>query len=129
MNNNILLVLSAGAIALLFSVWKTRWIHSQEEGTPKMTILGNNIAEGAMAKQSTEFLVFCNIGCYVTWNCNHNSTDLGIYSAFIFSRCIGIWVSRLLGMKVATNNRTTNAARQNLESALKIAFSGGSVWG
>ena len=34
-------------------------------------------------------------------------------------------------MRVATksNNRTTNAARQNLESALNIAFSGGSVMG
>ena len=35
MNNNILLVLSAGATALLFSFWKTKWIHSQEEGTQK----------------------------------------------------------------------------------------------
>ena len=36
-----------------------------------------------------------------------------------------------LGMRVATksNNRTTNAARDNLEKALNVAFSGGSVMG
>ena len=49
MNNNILLVLSAGATALLFSFLKTKWIHSQEEGTQKMKIIGKNIADGAMA--------------------------------------------------------------------------------
>ena len=63
---------------------------------------------------------------------NHESNDS---SAFIsLSFLVGAVASGLagfLGMRVATksNNRTTNAARQNLESALNIAFSGGSVMG
>ena len=51
-----------------------------------------------------------------------------------FSFVVGALTSGLagyIGMKVATssNNRTTNAAREGLASALNIAFSGGSVMG
>ena len=135
MNNNILLVLSAGAAAMLFSFWKTKWIHSQEEGTPKMKIIGENIAEGAMAFLRAEYRVlsvFVILVAILLGVANYNSNDSSAYIALSF--LVGASASGLagfLGMKVATksNNRTTNAARQNLESALKIAFSGGSVMG
>ena len=135
MNNNILLVLGAGATALLFSFWKTKWIHSQEEGTQKMKIIGKNIAEGAMAFLRAEYRVlsvFVILVATLLGIANYNSSDSSAYIALSF--LVGALASGLagfLGMKVATksNNRTTNAARQNLESALKIAFSGGSVMG
>ena len=135
MNNNILLVLSAGATALLFSFWKTKWIQSQEQGTQKMKIIGKNIAEGAMAFLRAEYRVlsvFVVLVATLLGIANFNSNDSSAYIALSF--LVGALASGLagfLGMKVATksNNRTTNAARQNLESALKIAFSGGSVMG
>ena len=135
MNNNILLVLSAGATALLFSFWKTKWIQSQEQGTQKMKIIGKNIAEGAMAFLRAEYRVlsvFVILVATLLGIANFNSNDSSAYIALSF--LVGALASGLagfLGMKVATksNNRTTNAARQNLESALKIAFSGGSVMG
>ena len=46
MNSNIILVLITGAIAIIFSFWKTKWILSQDEGTKKMKIIGENIAKG-----------------------------------------------------------------------------------
>ena len=135
MNNNILLVLSAGATALLFAFLKTKWIHSQEEGTQKMKIIGKNIAEGAMAFLRAEYRVlsvFVILVATLLGIANHNSNESSAYIALSF--LVGALASGLagfLGMKVATrsNNRTTNAARHNLESALKIAFSGGSVMG
>ena len=135
MNNNILLVLIAGAIALLFSFLKTKWIHSQEQGTQKMKIIGENIAEGAMAFLRAEYRVlsvFVILVATLLGIANYNSNDSSAYIALSF--LVGAFASGLagfLGMRVATksNNRTTNAARQNLESALKIAFSGGSVMG
>ena len=135
MNNNILLVLSAGATALLFSFWKTKWIQSQGEGTQKMKIIGKNIAEGAMAFLRAEYRVlsvFVILVATLLGIANYNSNDSSAFIALSF--LVGALASGLagfLGMKVATksNNRTTNAARQNLESALKIAFSGGSVMG
>ncbi len=135
MNNNILLVLIAGAIALLFSFWKTKWIHSQKEGTQKMKVIGKNIAEGAMAFLRAEYRilsVFVVLVAALLGFANYNSNNSSAFIALSF--LVGALASGLagfLGMKVATksNNRTTNAARQNLESALKIAFSGGSVMG
>tara|TARA_B100000212_G_scaffold148147_1_gene111311 strand:+ start:1425 stop:3569 length:2145 start_codon:yes stop_codon:yes gene_type:complete len=135
MNNNILLVLITGVIALMFSFWKTKWILSQEEGTKKMKIIGKNIAEGAMAFLRAEYKVlgvFVVLVAVLLGVANSNSNDSSALISLSF--LVGAVASALagfLGMRVATksNNRTTNAARQNLESALNIAFSGGSVMG
>ena len=135
MNNNILLVLITGVIALMFSFWKTKWILSQEEGTKKMKIIGKNIAEGAMAFLRAEYKVlgvFVVLVAVLLGVANSNSNDSSALISLSF--LVGATASGLagfLGMRVATksNNRTTNAARQNLESALNIAFSGGSVMG
>ena len=135
MNNNILLVLITGAIALMFSFWKTKWILSQDEGTKKMKIIGKNIAEGAMAFLRAEYKV---LGVFVVLvavllgvaNSKSNDSSALISLSFLVG-AIASGLAGFLGMRVATksNNRTTNAARQNLESALNIAFSGGSVMG
>ena len=100
-----------------------------------MKIIGKNIAEGAMAFLRAEYRVlsvFVILVATLLGIANYNSNDSSAYIALSF--LVGALASGLagfLGMKVATksNNRTTNAARQNLESALKIAFSGGSVMG
>ena len=120
MNNNILLVLSAGATALLFAFLKTKWIHSQEEGTQKMKIIGKNIAEGAMAFLRAEYRVlsvFVILVATLLGIANYNSNDSSAYIALSF--LVGALASGLagfLGMKVATrsNTRTTNAPRHNL---------------
>ncbi len=135
MNNNILLVLITGVIALMFSFWKTKWIISQDEGTKKMKIIGKNIAEGAMAFLRAEYKVlgiFVILVAVLLGFANSKGDDSSALISLSF--LVGATASGLagfLGMKVATksNNRTTNAARQNLESALSIAFSGGSVMG
>jgi len=135
MDNNIMFVLFAGLIALGFSFWKTSWIEAQDEGTEKMKVIGANISEGAMAFLRAEYRVlsiFVISVAILLGIANSNSNDS---SAFIsLSFLIGAIASGLagfLGMKVATksNNRTTNAARDNLEAALNVAFSGGSVMG
>ena len=128
-------VLFAGLIALGFSFWKTSWIEAQDEGTEKMKVIGASISEGAMAFLRAEYRVlsiFVISVAILLGIANSNSNDS---SAFIsLSFLIGAIASGLagfLGMKVATksNNRTTNAARDNLEAALNVAFSGGSVMG
>ena len=49
MDYNIIFVLAAGTIALLYSFWKTQWIEAQDQGTDKMKVIGASISEGAMA--------------------------------------------------------------------------------
>ena len=106
MNNNVLLVLFAGAIALAFSFWKTKWILSQDEGTKKMKIIGKNIAEGAMAFLRAEYRV---LGFFVVFVAlllgiaNYNSSDSS--SLISLSFLVGATASGLagfLGMTVAT---------------------------
>jgi len=135
MNNIIIFVLCSGFLALIFSFWKTKWIEGQDEGTQKMKIIGANISEGAMAFLKAEYrvlFVFVLAVAILLGFSNYNSSDSSAFIALSF--LVGAMASGLagfLGMRVATksNNRTTNAARDNLESALNVAFTGGSVMG
>ncbi len=135
MNNIMVFVLFSGLFALVFSFWKTKWIEAQDEGTPKMKIIGANIAEGAMAFLKAEYRVltfFVLAVAVLLAFSNYNSSQSSAYIALSFLvGAIASGLAGFLGMRVATksNNRTTNAARKNLESALNIAFSGGSVMG
>ena len=56
-DSNIYLVLGAGAIAMLFSFWKTSWINKQDQGTDRMIKIGKSIADGAMAFLKAEYRV------------------------------------------------------------------------
>ena len=135
MDNYIILTLGAGLLALAFAFWKTSWIERQEQGTEKMRVIGASIADGAMAFLRAEYrvlAVFVVAVAIILGIANKDSSDSSAYIALSF--LIGAIASGLagfLGMRVATksNNRTTNAARESLEEALRVAFSGGSVMG
>jgi len=135
MDNNIIYVLVAGLLALIFSFWKTSWIEKQDQGTKKMVVIGSSIADGAMAFLRAEYRVlsvFVVAVAIILGVANNNNPESSVFIAFSF--LIGAVASGLagfLGMRVATksNNRTTNAARDSLERALNVAFSGGSVMG
>tara|TARA_A100001234_G_scaffold63748_1_gene55351 strand:+ start:694 stop:2847 length:2154 start_codon:yes stop_codon:yes gene_type:complete len=135
MDNNIIYVLVAGLLALVFSFWKTSWIEKQDQGTKKMLVIGSSIADGAMAFLRAEYRVlsvFVIAVAIILGFANKNNPESSVLIAFSF--LIGAVASGLagfLGMRVATksNNRTTNAARDSLEKALNVAFSGGSVMG
>ena len=135
MDNNIIYVLVAGLLALIFSFWKTSWIEKQDQGTKKMVVIGSSIADGAMAFLRAEYRVlsvFVIAVAIILGVANKNNPESSAFIAFSF--LVGAVASGLagfLGMRVATksNNRTTNAARDNLEKALNVAFSGGSVMG
>jgi K(+)-stimulated pyrophosphate-energized sodium pump len=135
MDYNIIYVLVAGLLALIFSFWKTSWIEKQDQGTKKMVVIGSSIADGAMAFLRAEYRVlsvFVIAVAIILGVANKNNPESSVFIAFSF--LIGAVASGLagfLGMRVATksNNRTTNAARHNLEKALNVAFSGGSVMG
>ena len=135
MDNNIIYVLVAGLLALIFSFWKTSWIENQDQGTKKMIVIGSSIADGAMAFLRAEYRVlsvFVIAVAIILGFANKNNPESSVFIALSF--LIGAVASGLagfLGMRVATksNNRTTNAARDNLERALNVAFSGGSVMG
>ena len=134
-NNNILLIMLAGVLAMLFSFWKTSWINKQSQGNDRMKSIGSSIADGAMAFLRAEYRILAVFVIAVAFILGYANSGRSDSSAMIsLSFVVGALASGLagfLGMKVATkaNNRTTNAAQAGLAKALNVAFIGGSVMG
>ena len=135
MSSNLIYVIGAGALAMVYSFWKTNWIEAQDEGTERMKAIGKSIADGAMAFLKAEYRVLAIFVAVVALLLGFANNGRADSSALIsLSFIVGAVTSGLagfLGMKVATkaNTRTTNAARTSLTTALNVAFSGGSVMG
>ena len=134
MNDNLFLVVGAGILAMIFAFWKTNWINNQNQGTSRMEKIGKSIADGAMAFLKAEYKVLAIFVSIVACLLAFAATSQGDSWLVSVSFLVGALASGLagfLGMKVATkaNNRTTNAARNSLASALNVAFTGGSVMG
>jgi len=135
MNSNFIFVIGAAILAMLYSFWKTAWINKQDEGTDRMKSIGSSIADGAMAFLKAEYRIlsiFVIAVAILLGFANYGRADSSALISLSF--VVGAITSALagfLGMKVATkaNNRTTNAARSGLASALNVAFTGGSVMG
>jgi K(+)-stimulated pyrophosphate-energized sodium pump len=122
-------------IALVMAMVKFFWIKSRDEGTEEMKTISGNIREGAMAflkKEYSILSVFVIVVAVILGIINHKSIES--HSIVALSFVVGAILSALagfVGMKTATisNVRTTNAARKDLNSALKVAFNGGAVMG
>ncbi len=124
--------LVAGILALLYAFWKTRWIYKQDPGNKTMVEISGHIREGAMAFIRREYRVlaiFVIVVAFLLVVGNQGMVRLVAISFVVGAFCSGL--AGYIGMRVATasNVRTTNAARQKLNAALQIAFSGGSVMG
>jgi len=124
-----------GLSALVFAFFKSKWISKQDTGTEKMAKISKHIQDGAIAFLKTEYKVLSIFVVAVALllgisNLGREDSSWLIAVSFV----IGATTSALagfLGMIAATkaNVRTTQAARQGLAPALKIAFSGGSIMG
>ncbi|MEL0098465.1 MAG: V-type H(+)-translocating pyrophosphatase, partial [Opitutae bacterium] len=124
-----------GALALLFTWWKTQSINAISEGSERMSKIAKSIQEGAMAFLRAEYKVLfffvIAVAALLYWSGNNNPNSHGLVA---LSFVVGAFCSGLagyLGMKVATkaNVRTANAAKESLGKALEVAFSGGAVMG
>lgn len=135
MSSIIYLIPVTGLIALLFSYFKNSWINKQPAGTDKMIEIAGYIREGAIAFLRTEYKVLSIFVITVAILLGFSNSGREDSSFLIsVSFLVGAFASALsgfLGMIAATasNVRTTNAAREGLSPALKIAFSGGAIMG
>ncbi len=123
-----------GVIGLIYVVWKSAWVASQDPGTEKMQKIASHIAEGAMAFLKAEYKVLiifvAAVATLLAVTANSETSSPLVGLSFV----LGAFSSALagfIGMRVATkaNVRTTNAARTSLGKALEVAFVGGSVMG
>ncbi len=124
-----------GLAALIYAFIKSKWITKQSTGTDKMATISKHIQDGAIEFLKTEYKILSIFVVAVAIllgasNMGREDSSWLISVSFI----IGATTSALagwLGMMAATksNVRTTQAARQGLAPALKIAFTGGSIMG
>ncbi len=130
----------AGVAGILFAAMKAAWIKKQDPGTERMKEIAGYVQEGALAFLRREYKVLVIFVIVVAAalgiaNAMGESTPDAYRNPLIaLSFVLGAFCSALagwVGMRVATNAnvRTTNAARTDLHSALKVAFSGGTVMG
>jgi K(+)-stimulated pyrophosphate-energized sodium pump len=133
MNTTLIYVaLSVSVLALLFALRKSCWISRQDPGSEKLQAIGAAVREGAMAFLSREYrilAVFVVVAAGLLVALSPAHLRLVGVSFVVGATCSA--VAGFFGMRVATsaNSRTANRAREGLQPALQVAFSGGSVMG
>ncbi len=129
----IVLIIIAGVLALLFALYKAAWVNRQHPGNEKMIEIGKAVREGAMAFLAREYKVLgifvIAVAILLFFANQGRGTGMVAVSFVVGAFCSGL--AGFFGMRVATaaNHRTTQAARGSLQEALQVAFSGGSVMG
>lgn len=129
MDNLIYLAPILGLAAIFFAYTLTLKINKVDEGTDRMKEIASYIREGSMAFLSREYKalgIFVAVLFVVLIFAIGFNTAISFLAGAIFSILAGY-----IGMRVATkaNVRTANAAREGMNKALGVAFSGGAVMG
>ena len=125
----------SSVVALVFAWVFYRQMKKQSEGTPLMEKIAKHVRQGAMSylKQQYKvvgivFLILCVIFSVMAYGFGVQNTWVPI--AFLTGGFFS-GLSGFLGMKTATyaSARTANAARESLNSGLRVAFRSGAVMG
>ncbi|NQV88172.1 MAG: sodium-translocating pyrophosphatase [Parcubacteria group bacterium] len=129
MNSYIIFALVCSVIAILYSLFLTSLILKKGTGDDKMREIAKAIQEGAKAYLNRQYKTIGGIAIIlfvILWWGLGITIALGFVVGSLFSALAGY-----IGMNVSvrTNIRTTEAAKEGLDSALKVAFQGGTVTG
>ncbi len=122
-------------IALGLALYFYRWMKGQDEGTEQMRRIAAHVRKGAMSylKQQYKIVGFVFLALVILFSVM--AYGFGVQNSWVpIAFLTGGFFSGLagyLGMKTATyaSARTANAARESLNSGLKVAFRSGAVMG
>ena len=126
---------ASSLLALLLAWYFYRQMMGADEGTPVMRKIALHVRQGAMSylKQQYKvvgivFIVLCALFAIMAYGFNLQNAWVPV--AFLTGGFFS-GLSGFLGMKTATyaSARTANAARNSLNSGLRIAFRSGAVMG
>ncbi len=122
-------------IALLFVVYLIFFLRKKDDGSDEMIEISKAIQDGAKAYLKRQYIIvgLVFIGIFIILSIlAYGYKLLSIFVPFAFiTGGLFSGLAGFIGMTVATksNTKTTEAAKKSLNSALKIAFSAGSVMG
>jgi K(+)-stimulated pyrophosphate-energized sodium pump len=125
----------ASLLALALAVYFYRQMMRESEGTPTMVKIASYVRQGAMSYLKQQYkivgIVFVCLAVFFAimaygFNLQNHWVPIAFLTGGFFSGLSGF-----LGMKTATyaSARTANAARNSLNSGLKVAFRSGAVMG
>ncbi len=129
------LVPVASFVALTMAWFFFRQMMSADEGTPRMREIAGHVRRGAMAYLKQQYRVVTIVFVVLALVFSIMAYVLHVQNPWVpFAFLTGGFFSGLagfFGMKTATyaSARTANAARESLDSGLKIAFRSGAVMG
>ncbi|NPA67368.1 MAG: sodium-translocating pyrophosphatase [Chlorobi bacterium] len=128
-------IIGAGIAGIVFTVVKSAWVQKQSAGSEKMQTIAGHIADGAMAFLKAEYKVLsvfvAAVAILLYLKGSTEETSNGFIALSFVTGAVLSALAGFIGMRIAVkaNVRTTNAARKSMNSALKVAFTGGSVMG
>jgi len=127
-SNIVMFALGCGGLGVLYALITAAWVSKQPAGSERMQQISDAIKEGAMAFLNREYktvaIVMVVLAAALVY--------LGKWTAIGFViGTVGSALAGYIGMMVSVkaNVRTTEAAKQGLQTALTVAFKGGSVTG
>jgi K(+)-stimulated pyrophosphate-energized sodium pump len=127
-SNIVMFALGCGGLGVLYALITAAWVSKQPAGSERMQQISDAIKEGAMAFLNREYktvaIVMVVLAAALVY--------LGKWTAIGFIiGTVGSALAGYIGMMVSVkaNVRTTEAAKQGLQTALTVAFKGGSVTG
>jgi K(+)-stimulated pyrophosphate-energized sodium pump len=124
-----------GILGLIVMAVQSAWVGKQATGEANMVELSGYIAEGAMAFLKAEWKVLAIFAVFaaaiLAWSGTLVETSSPVIAVSFVIGAVLSATAGFIGMNIATkaNVRTTQAARTDLKSALKVAFTGGTVMG
>ncbi len=133
-NSIVYIVLAASILALTFAFIFYKQMMKEEEGTDLMKKIAAHVRKGSMAYLRQQYKVVTIVfvilaaifGLMAYFNLQNGIVWFAFLTGGFFSGLAGFF-----GMKTATyaSARTANAARNSLNSGLKVAFRSGAVMG
>lgn len=127
--------MGAGILALIYAALLYGQVYHCDQGTKRMQDIAGAISEGAMAFLQRQyrtlfvFVVAMSVVLFLVGTFSPNLPALTVVS--FVAGAVASGLAGFIGMRAATvaNLRTAGAARQGMNTALQVAFSGGAIMG
>ncbi len=129
MSSIIILALISGALGVVYALVTSGWVKKQDAGSEKMVAISDAVAEGARAFLAREYKAVTLVAVVLLVLLG---IFLGLWTAIgFFIGVVGSAFAGYYGMmvSVSANVRVAQAAHKGIQSALNVAFKGGSVTG